>query len=204
MSAADVRHARPGLLARLTRRAPAVRRQRDPFATAAVCSPRRCLNGVVCYAPVCYGTSGYGRADSQEPHGIATRETLAGIVAQAQAEAEQVPAPPWGPWDYPGSFPDALRGTPGWYGHSLTAPDQPPAHSRPYIPGEAAPSAASFRDDFRDLPVFRAAARAAGHAPAGRVRGGGKIPALPDFRIGELMHANFAGMDAMHPGREAA
>lgn len=28
-----------------------------------VCAPDRCLNGVVCYAPACYGTADYARAD---------------------------------------------------------------------------------------------------------------------------------------------
>lgn len=142
------------------------------------------------------------------PHGVATEATLASLAAQAQAETRTVPAAaPWGPWDQPGGFPEALRSADaGWYGWSDTAMDVPPAHTRRYVPDPlTAPlprGPLSFTADFAELPVFRAACRAAGHAPAGRVRGG--LPALPDFRIGEMMHANFAGMLAMHPGTERA
>jgi hypothetical protein len=39
-----------------------------PGGTAAgpVCSPQRCLNGVACYAPSCYGTAGFARRDDYE------------------------------------------------------------------------------------------------------------------------------------------
>jgi hypothetical protein len=174
---------------------PRFRRQRDPFAgtPAAPVAPLP--------AP----------AAAEVPHGIATPQTLAALYEQARTEqAQGRPAPsaaPWGPWDHPGSFPaamepDALRDEHGrWYGWDITAMDVPPAHTRQYVPDPlTAPVPArpvSFAADFRELPVFRAAVRTAGHAPAGRVRAGGG-PALPDFRISELMHARFAGMLAMH------
>lgn len=166
------------------------RRQRDPSAAAPAAAPR-----------------------FADPHGIATPAKLAEIAAQAQAETARTQtmpsSAPWGPWDRPGSFPeamapDALRDEHGrWYGWGDTSLDNPPAHARRYAPDPLTSplprSPLSFAADFAELPVFRAACRAAGHAPAGRVRGG--LPALPDFRIAEMMHHRFAGMLAMHPAR---
>ena len=122
------------------------------------------------------------------------------IVAQAQGR------PPWDTAPQPGR-PDLLADEAHrLYGWDITAMDYPPAHHRRYVPDPlTAPLARrplSFAADFRELPAFRAAVRAAGHAPAGRVRAAG-FPALPDFRIPELMHKNFAGMLAMHLGRAA-
>jgi hypothetical protein len=55
------------------------------------------------------------------PRGVATEETLAGIVAQAQAR---------------------VNGH-DWYGHDTTAMDVPPAHERPYVPAPPPPPAFS-------------------------------------------------------------
>jgi hypothetical protein len=193
---ADTRHARPGILARLRRtgRPEPLERVLLPGTGAAMYLPAPAMAEV-----------------PAEPHGIATRETLERIVAEA--EAQQPASPPWGPWDEPGNFPDALRAQAlgdehgRWYGWDTTVLDVPPVHARPYAPDAlAAPlprAPLSFRADFTELPAFRAAARTAGHAPAGQVRGAG-VPPLPDFRIGELMHANFSGMLAMHVTGAAA
>lgn len=157
------------------------RRQRDPFtaapvaAPAAACSPDRCLNGVACYAPACYGTSSYGRADSQKPHGIATPETLAAIVEQAQAAAAEAAAkalaeqqtatmtrPPWPPAAVPPG-PDLLAdGAHALYGWDITKMDNPPHHDRPYIPGvlgsegRLSPRSAGVAEDLGSLLLFRA------------------------------------------------
>jgi hypothetical protein len=126
------------------------RRQRDPFA-ASPATPRRPAQ----QQPPAY--------DSR----IDPEETLAGLVAQAQAETAQ--ATPWGPWDQPGSFPDAMRAENlsdehgRWYGWGDTSMDNPPAHDRPYIPGvlgaegRLSPRSAGIADDLGSLLVFRAA-----------------------------------------------
>jgi len=63
-----------------------------------------------------------------------------------------------------------------WYGWGAPL-DASEARVRPYAPGpEPAPVSyppLSFKADFRDLPVFRTAARKCGLAPAGLVRAGG-------------------------------
>lgn len=172
------------------------RRQRDPFAGTPL--DRR-------PAPQAPAAPDYATR-------IDVNATLASLTAQAQAETPRtrpVPAAaPWGPWDQPGNFPEALRSADaGWYGWSDTAMDVPPAHTRRYVPdpltAQLPRSPLSFAADFAQLPVFRAACRAAGHAPGGLVRATQR-PAPPDFRIGELMHANFAGMLAMHVTERAA
>lgn len=172
------------------------------------------------------------------PHGIATRETLAGLVEQAQAETAQAQAgqqaatmarPPWGPWDQSGNFPEAMRADGergGWYGWDTTAMDVPPHHDRPYIPGDLgrpdrlSPLTATVRDDLGGCLIFRDAVRsqivrrdrAQGIGAQGDWRDDwaaalerrtAPVPA-PDFRLGEMMHARFAGMLAMHPGLEYA
>lgn len=101
MSTATVRHARPGLFARLTRRAARSTAAAETLACKA-CSP---LDYGKCQCPEDCGhlsCTGGQRAAAGEPHGIATPETLAALVARAQtprqpfegASAPGQPAPP--------------------------------------------------------------------------------------------------------------
>ena len=73
-----------------------------------------------------------------DPHGVATDETLAGLRAQAEAETEAI-----------------------WYGWDITAPDNPPPHDRPYVPGvlggsgRLSPATASVEADLGSCILFR-------------------------------------------------
>lgn len=115
------------------------RRQRDTFAPAPLAAP-------------------VAAPRFADPHGIATDETLAGLAAQAQTAT--MARPPWGPWDRPGGFPEALNATAG---HDLTVMDSPPRQDRPYIPGvlgsegRLSPRTAGVADDIGSLLLFRAA-----------------------------------------------
>jgi hypothetical protein len=97
----------------------------------------------------------------EEPHGIAAPETLAGIVAQAEAEARAASIPPdepqepwdaftarlaaktapWGAWDRPdGDVPHSEPEVPlaeehqRFYGWGTTLPDNRAPKARPYVP----------------------------------------------------------------------
>lgn len=223
---ADVRHARPGILARLTGRTPAARRQRDPIAGAPPVPCGRNAHGW----PLVRDATGVRPATGGEmagPHGIATRETLERLVAEAEAQAPPA-APPWGPWDEPGSFPDALRAEAlsdedrRWYGWDTTVMDNPPVHARPYAPEPPPFPVPSLLGDLGDLPLFRDTvrdeldrrdrcarpSRRAGGSWQARYAGlylrTMTLPEAPDFRISEMMHAHYAGMLAMHVTERAA
>lgn len=150
------------------------RRQRNPFAAGPPVPAGRNAHGW----PLVRDAIGVRPATGGEmaaPHGIATPQTLTDIVAQAQAETaaarEQAPAAPWGPWDQPGSFPaamhaEALSDEHGrWYGWDTTVLDNPPVHTRPYIPGvlgdegRLSPRTAGISEDLGALPLFRDSVR---------------------------------------------
>lgn len=138
------------------------RRQRDPFTSAQPPAapaemPAPCGWNADGW-PLVRDSIGVRPATGGEmipPHGIATKETLAGLVEQAQAEkAAQAPAPDL-------LADEAHR----WYGWDITALDVPPRHDRPYIPGvlgaegRLTPLHAGVSDDLGSLPLFRDAVR---------------------------------------------
>ena len=83
-----------------------------------------------------------------EPRSLAAPETLAAIVAQAEAESRAASAPlaetePWGAWDRP----DGLL---------MDERDEYVPPQRPYVP-EPAPYTPDLCADLADLPAFREA-----------------------------------------------
>lgn len=218
------------------------RRQRDPFAAAPVAAPEAPAR-----APEQPHPAYESRMDVDATFAglVAQARAAAEAVAQQEAERERLRPPgtfadprvhnaPWGRWDHPDSFPAAMHAEAlgdehgRWYGWDTTVLDNPPAHTRPYIPGDLgrekrmSPASATIRADLGGCLIFRDAvhaefvrrqydegpARGAWQdrfAEAWRTRTGpvdGED--RPSFRIAEMMHAHYAGMLAMHVTERAA
>jgi hypothetical protein len=147
-----------------------LRRKQDPFTAIPVTSPacRACspLDYGRCNCPEDCGwvscTGGWRDVPPDVPHGIATPETLAALVARAEAEQG-----PWKGASNVGVTPARTGGDP------LTQPIAKPSGPIP------------IAVDYRALPVFRSTTRdacAVGLTGIG-TRGVHPVPPLPDYDL---------------------